>query len=537
MPENLRHRSVITAAETTGPAVPATPTSSVAFIPKVSKVSKRGLNRVAPKSDPESRKRREALQRLRESSRRNAESSSVTAAPKQRDVAKKSRRSHVGRIAPIVPAVTEHSRHDNDPAREPARQGHSTAEPKSRPKSHRTKTPKQSRKLPRKSGTVAPARARSHVISNDSDVAGSFQFDINAILAATIDVTPMASSAPVSLPGPQPAQQQKPPTVDRATAAKTATASDAAARPSRKPASSQPKTPKAAKASKAVKASKRQRQTSSVTVVAPSTPDCIQLVEPPPAHVETYREWFRREVVRSRWMMWFTTFYLHWLILLLLAVLIVHAPENATALLINATFAATEEIEAPPFQIDTVEPEPQEVSEPDPAPSPAEEAPAELEERAVDIADSILKDLATTGTEPTGDTAVTDSSSADNASTSNQQTTHVDTSPAQAVREGSFSVWTEPANPRPGEPYRIIIQVRLPEHIKTYSVTDLQGVVVGSDGYRKPIPGFMQGKLPIVDGYARLAVPIVSADKQVRDTVYIRSKLLKETQKLLIEFL
>lgn len=67
-------------------------------------------------------------------------------------------------------------------------------------------------------------------------------------------------------------------------------------------------------------------------------------------------------------------------------------------------------------------------------------------------------------------------------------------------------------------------------------MTDLEGVVVGSDGYRKPVPGFVTGELPIVDGYARLAVPIVSAAKKVRDTVFIRLRLLRETQKLMIDF-
>ena len=104
------------------------------------------------------------------------------------------------------------------------------------------------------------------------------------------------------------------------------------------------------------------------------------------------------------------------------------------------------------------------------------------------------------------------------------------------MREGSFSVWTEPAAPQAGEPYRIIIQIRLPDGLDRYSVQDLQGVVIGSDGYRKPIPGHLTGLLPVEAGYARLVVPIVSADERVRDTVLIRSRRLKESQKLLIAF-
>ena len=61
----------------------------------------------------------------------------------------------------------------------------------------------------------------------------------------------------------------------------------------------------------------------------------------------------------------------------------------------------------------------------------------------------------------------------------------------------------------------------------------VQGPVAG---YRKPIPGSVRGELPVSGGYVRLVVPIVSADSHVRDTVLIRSKLLNETQKLVLEF-
>jgi len=161
-----------------------------------------------------------------------------------------------------------------------------------------------------------------------------------------------------------------------------------------------------------------------------------------------------------------------------------------------------------------------------------------MEERELEIDDSFLDNLHPDGMQAASNQATQSSSDApsDSSNTSNPHQ-YQDSSPAQAIREGSFSVWTDPPHPKPGESYRLIIQVKLPPHVNSYSVTDLQGVVVGSDGYRKPIPGFMKGDLPIVNGYVRLAVPIVSADKKVCDTVFIRSKLLRETQKLLVEFL
>ena len=108
--------------------------------------------------------------------------------------------------------------------------------------------------------------------------------------------------------------------------------------------------------------------------------------------------------------------------------------------------------------------------------------------------------------------------------------------PQHAVSAGSFSVWTEPENPAPGEPYRIIIQLRVPEGTKKYPVNDLEGIVVGSDGYRKLIPGSLRGFLPIHDGHVRLEVPIVSADENVEDTVQIRSRILREAQRLQLRF-
>lgn len=261
----------------------------------------------------------------------------------------------------------------------------------------------------------------------------------------------------------------------------------------------------------------------------------LALVEPPPAPVESYGDWFKRVVVRNRWLTWFTTFYIHWAVLLLLAAIIVHGPDETAELLLNAAFATEVETSTAPFEVTVPVEEVEPVVEPVAESAPAEESLQELEEEQLDISDAVLSEIAPQGIAAAKESANSEASESNEAAAA-VATQHVDRAPAVATRQGSFSVWTEPANPRPGDPYRIIIQVRLPEKTKKYLVTDLEGVVVGSDGYRKPIPGFATGELPIVDGYARLAVPIVSADKKVRDTVFIRSRLLRETQKLLIEF-
>lgn len=108
--------------------------------------------------------------------------------------------------------------------------------------------------------------------------------------------------------------------------------------------------------------------------------------------------------------------------------------------------------------------------------------------------------------------------------------------PKNAVSAGSFTVWTVPENPDPGEPYSIFVQVRVPDGTDEYSVADLEGVVVGSDGYQKKIPGTRKGFLPIIDNKVTLELPIVSADALVEDVVFVRSKMLREAHRLRITF-
>ena len=62
----------------------------------------------------------------------------------------------------------------------------------------------------------------------------------------------------------------------------------------------------------------------SAAAFAVSSVSAVSFVEPPPPEIESYGAWFRRVVVRNRWLTWFTTFYIHWAILLLLAAIIVH---------------------------------------------------------------------------------------------------------------------------------------------------------------------------------------------------------------------
>ena len=109
----------------------------------------------------------------------------------------------------------------------------------------------------------------------------------------------------------------------------------------------------------------------------------------------------------------------------------------------------------------------------------------------------------------------------------------------KAITKGSFTVWTDPVDPAPRESYRIIIQIKLPKRVRRYPVQDLTGIVVGTDGYRKRIPADLPRKirfLQVKNHQTQLAILIPGAERLVKDTIQVSSKILKEKQNLRIEF-
>jgi len=134
--------------------------------------------------------------------------------------------------------------------------------------------------------------------------------------------------------------------------------------------------------------------------------------------------------------------------------------------------------------------------------------------------------------------------------------------PKNAVKAGSFTAWTIPIaeilgekttagdNPRPGQDYHIVIQVKVPTKRKSYRIADLSGKIVGTDGYVQVIPSqaFFQDdegrmvrakigrRLPIVEGVVQIIIRVPGAHALVKDTIRIKSKLLKENQKLELIF-
>jgi hypothetical protein len=125
----------------------------------------------------------------------------------------------------------------------------------------------------------------------------------------------------------------------------------------------------------------------------------------------------------------------------------------------------------------------------------------------------------------------------------------------RAVTKGSFTAWTEPKSPIEGDPYQIIVEIRVPKNIRRYRSSDLSGFVRGTDGWEQKLPidpklpfatwSSRGGKtfvlrrntyLPLVSQKAQLIINVPGAQRLVRDTIAIESRILKEKQKLELVF-
>ncbi len=110
--------------------------------------------------------------------------------------------------------------------------------------------------------------------------------------------------------------------------------------------------------------------------------------------------------------------------------------------------------------------------------------------------------------------------------------------PKSAVTKGSFTVWTDPQDPKPGKRYAIIVQIKVPKTVKKYPFQDLSGFIVGTDGYKQHFGGPTEtGFVPVKKHTVRIKATIVPGAAQlVKDVIQIKSKLLNEEQKIEITF-
>lgn len=107
--------------------------------------------------------------------------------------------------------------------------------------------------------------------------------------------------------------------------------------------------------------------------------------------------------------------------------------------------------------------------------------------------------------------------------------------PSRVFSKGSFTVWTEPNDPKPGQTYQIVIQVQLKADAKRLSRRDLSGNVVGTDGYRQKF-GNERGYHKVVNRQVQMEVTVPGAAQLVEDTIEVKSKSLKEEQTITIVF-
>ncbi|MDZ4686965.1 MAG: hypothetical protein SH850_17965, partial [Planctomycetaceae bacterium] len=108
--------------------------------------------------------------------------------------------------------------------------------------------------------------------------------------------------------------------------------------------------------------------------------------------------------------------------------------------------------------------------------------------------------------------------------------------PDTAITKGSFTVWTEPKDPLPRQRYNIVIQVKVPKSVKQYRLRDLVGEVRGTDGFYKQIKYNSSDRKGVKDGIVQLQVAIPGAVQLIKDTIRIKSEMLKEEQTIEIVF-
>jgi len=106
----------------------------------------------------------------------------------------------------------------------------------------------------------------------------------------------------------------------------------------------------------------------------------------------------------------------------------------------------------------------------------------------------------------------------------------------KVVKKGRFAAWTVPSDPRPRQDYLIVIEVEYPKTKETKLLrkrrNDLTGTVQGTDTYFQVIEktGYFIPKSN------QMVIPVPGAEMNVRDVIQVRSKILEESQELLIVF-
>lgn len=107
---------------------------------------------------------------------------------------------------------------------------------------------------------------------------------------------------------------------------------------------------------------------------------------------------------------------------------------------------------------------------------------------------------------------------------------------ANATTKGSFTAWTVPSNPGPGDFYVVHILVNLPAGHQ-FKSGELKGSIHGTDGYAHDFASD-SGGTTVSGNQAQLQVDIPGGMKQVQDTIQVNvdTKGLKESQNIVVTF-
>ena len=104
------------------------------------------------------------------------------------------------------------------------------------------------------------------------------------------------------------------------------------------------------------------------------------------------------------------------------------------------------------------------------------------------------------------------------------------------ARRGKFSAWTVPSDPKPFQNYLIVIEVQWPKtrdkKLLEARRTDLTGTVEGTDQYFQIIE--QTGKF--IQKSSQMVIAVPGAERNVEDTIKVRSRILDEEQELRITF-
>jgi len=105
----------------------------------------------------------------------------------------------------------------------------------------------------------------------------------------------------------------------------------------------------------------------------------------------------------------------------------------------------------------------------------------------------------------------------------------------KAVTQGSFTAWTVPEKPRPGQPYMIIVQIDWAKSTNgrpNRRRGDITGYVIGTDNYSQIIErtGYF------IPRSNQMVIPVPGAARFVKDVIRIHSRSLDEAQELTITF-